>query len=382
MDVIAELRRVGHALPLRFQPIPLGFDDLGVVGHLEHRRGVYLNSALQHQLERLIEQEAQAERLARSLSDGRLGAADILPIARAGSDIRDSIRLIKSMRAALTSWAGIEAQITAGKSFSSGYLKVSVGTFANAWFSMLRASGFPGAMASGAIPGPPAIDSDAVGAIPLPMSLGGSEHLYLTDWGNHSTVSSSMCLLIDVLQYAGSIVTSNATTQNVNTTALPRWTGGSGVLMTLEPNGTLGATGQTATLNYIDQDGNAQTTTVTVPGTSVSAGLLPTTQPFLQLAGGNGVRSITTLQIGDMGAGATTAPLNLIMYVPLLMWTSLSTVAANTAMLLQRSTPLAVGSMKKLTSVAGGSKPCLGFFSLTSTTSTGNKLGFMDFVWG
>src|SRR5215471_6023982 len=102
MDVIRELKKYGRSLPPKAPPVPIHFSGVGEIGHAEHRRGIYINSGIKHHVRALLRDHYRSERAARELTGGRFGADAFLPIAALGSDSRDAIRAIKSMRMAFT----------------------------------------------------------------------------------------------------------------------------------------------------------------------------------------------------------------------------------------------------------------------------------------
>src|SRR5262245_38409017 len=113
-DVMHELRKIGQSYPQKAPPIPLVFSQTGVLGYVGGRRGVYLNSGTRHLVEAMLRDEARAERAAREVSNGLLGAGELLPVIRMGSDRMDAIRAIQSMRGAITSWNDVINARTSG----------------------------------------------------------------------------------------------------------------------------------------------------------------------------------------------------------------------------------------------------------------------------
>jgi hypothetical protein len=214
------------------------------------------------------------------------------------------------------------------------------------------------------------------------MSLGVSDDLYLVNFGVNHQAGTNIVLLVDVLTANGNILTSILTSQNVSTTALPRWTGGAGVLMTLEVQTAPGASTGTPniTVNYQDQDNNAASSpTISQGVTSPAAGrMVPLVDgPMIRLSADDyGVRSVNqvTFSITSGGAGGRFA---LIQYKPLLIVPTISTLA-----FMERSTQAQAGGIRKITSVAQGSLPFLGIFSLTSGTGTGVQTYMLETVWG
>jgi hypothetical protein len=378
MRIIHELRKVANGYPAKAPPIPLVFNDLGQVGHVSNRR-VYINSAMERPLRQMLALHYKADRVAREISNGRLGADDLLPIVRAGSDCRDAIRAIKSMRAAITSWDSVVNARASGKAWDYFGTKASQTTVANVWSSFTRTAGNPAAMSYNAIPGPAALDSNTTGAWPLPMSQGGTEDVFLTNLGGNHATGTNVVLAVDLIQAAGSISATVNTTQSVATTTNLRYTGGEGVLMTLEVTTALGATSATVTVSYADQSGGSSTTSAITLLTGAIAGRLVPVQdgPMIRFATGDyGVRQVNTVLLSaSMAAGV----LAMLMYKPLLLFPTLATTT-----FVERSTPAQIGGIRKLTdyTTSGSSKPCIGFFVLTSTTSTGVQTYLLETVWG
>jgi len=378
MHILRELHKVGRSLAPKAPPIPIVLSALGQVGHADHRRGLYLNPVHKRHVAALVRDHYRAERMARQMSGGRFGVNELLPLAALGTDSRNAIRTLQRMRAAITSWDAVVAARGNGLAWDYLGTKASQTTVANVWSSFTRTAGNPAAMAYNNIPGPAARSSADAGAWPLPMSLGVSQDLYLTNLGLNHATGTNIALLVDLVQAAGNISATITTSQNVTTTANLRYSNGAGLNMTLEVTTALGATAANVTLNYMDQDGNAgQSTGAIALTTSAIAGRLVPIQdgPMIRFAAGDyGVRKIDQATVSaNMVAGVLAA----LIYKPLLLVPSLATTT-----FAERSTPAQIGGIRKLTDVAGGSKPCLGFFVLTSTTSTGVQSILMETVWG
>lgn len=383
LNVLSELRRLGKNYPIKAPPIPVAFSNTGVLGYVENRRGLYLNPATKSHVVAMLRDEWRAERAARDISDGRLGAGDLLPVFRLGSDRLDAIWAIQSMRGVIASWNDVISARGNGKYWDFSGTKASQTTVAANWSSFLRTSGVPGAASFNNIPGPAAFDSNTAGAWPLPMSLGATDNLYMTNLGTNHLTGANIVFAVDVLTANGNILTSIVTSQNVSSTAIPRWTGGSGVLMTLEVQTAPGAsTGvPNVTINYTNQSGLASQSTgaITWGTTSPAVGrLLPVQDgPMIRLAAGDfGVQSVQqcTFSVSAAGAGGNMA---LLQYKPIILVPTLVTTSW-----VERSTPAQIGGIRALTSVAQGSKPFIGFFVLTSTTSTGVQTYLIETVYG
>ncbi len=385
IDVLNELRTLGRNLYPKAPPIPIVFNDIGEIGHVAPKQELYINSGIRHHVDALVRDHYRAERAARELTNGRLSADDLLPIFALGSDSRDAVRAIKSMRSAITSWDSVVAAIQAGKSFSYMGQKVSTTTVAANWSSLAQATGQPGAATYGTIPNPTPQSPTIAGAWPINATLGATEDLYLTNVGTNHATGTNIMLAVDIIYAAGGILTSIVTSQNVTLSALPRWTGGAGLQMTLEvtvlPSTTTGV--PTVTVHYVDQGGGDSSTGAVSLGTTspVLARLLPlATGPFIQLAAGDyGIQSVSqaTFNVSAAGAGGAMA---LLLYKPHLLIPTLATTS-----FVERSTPAQIGGIRKLTTYVGASGtglPYLNFFALTSTTSTGLVTIMMDTVWG
>lgn len=385
VQVLKELRKYGRALPRRAHPVPVVFPELGQVGSVSGAHGLYLNSALERHTRMLLREHYRIERLCRDLSGGRLGADEALAFMRPRTDIRDvvraareGVRAIKSAMCAVTSWDAIIAARAAGTYWDYLGTKSSQTTVASQWSSFLRTAGNPSAAAHDSnIPGGKRLTSATAGAWPLPMTLGGSDHLYLVNFGNHHATGANITLLIDGLVSAANISATSIVSQAVSSTALSRWTTGDGIAMTLEITTALGATAANITLSYTDQGGAAANSTGAIAlTTSGIAGRLQPVQdgPQIRLASPDfGVRVIEGVILSaSMAAGVLAA----IVYKPLLLVPTLST-----SFFVERSTPAQIGGIRQLTAAAGGEKPFLGFFVLSSTTSTGVQSYLMETVW-
>jgi hypothetical protein len=386
MDVLGELRKYGTRIPAKAPPQPVCFSDLGIVGHVENRRGLYINSGIERYVNALVRENARAERLAKELTGGRFNAQQLLDCYALGSDSRDAIRAIKRMAASITNWDGVVNARANNHFFDYMGIKSSQTTVAANWSSFLASTGVPGAInlqATNVIPNPPPANSLTTGAWPVGNpSLGAGENLYLTNIGCNHLTGTNIVLMVDVLYACGGIATSLVTSQGISTSALPRWTGGAGLQMTLEVVVAPGtATGiPTVRISYVDQSGAAgDTGTITLGLTSPAVyRLLPLQDgPMIRLATDDwGIQSVSAMIFNTSMAGAG-GRMALHLYKPIILLPTLATTT-----FVERSTPAAIGGIRALTSVAQGSLPCLGFFVLTSTTSTGIQTYLTEFVWG
>jgi hypothetical protein len=378
LNPIHSLHQYGKSLHPREPVVPVVLSCLGQVGHVENRRGLYLNPSLKRHVRNLVREHVRAERTARELTGGRFGADDLLPVAALGTDSRDAIRAIKDIACAITSWDGVTAARGNGKSWDFMGQKLSQVTVASVWSSFARSGGAPAAMTYTNIPGGAAVDKNTVGAWPLPMTIGGTEDLYLTNFGCNHLTGTNVVLLVDLLVNAANISATVTTAQTVNTTALTRNITGEGVHMTAEVTTALGATASNLTLAYTNQGGTGARSTgaMAMTASAIAMRLQPATiNPAITLQSGDyGVRSIET---ATFSASMTAGVIAVLLYKPLILLPTLAT-----ATFVERSTPAQVGGIIKLTSAAGGTPGCLTFFVLTSSTATGIQTYFIQTVWG
>ncbi len=208
---------------------------------------------------------------------------------------------------ALNSYDNILAALTAGKGQDYFYNKASVTTVAQGFHSLWTAAGQPGAGAFGGTPlAARSVTGATTGALHFTNPTG-PDILQLLALNAASSVAAGTLLMVDrLLDYATISCTSTSLQTMDNTVTLPRYTTGAGVQMFAEVTTGLGATPQTMTIIYVDQDGNTGATTTLAPTASAAANRIPQTGFFIPLAAGDtGVRSITSVQFGgSMGAGA------------------------------------------------------------------------------
>lgn len=382
MMILDELRKVASGLQGRCAPVPVDIAGIGEVGHMTRERGLYVNSALRRPLDALVRDHERYEKAAREASGGMFGA-ELVGIARQMSDSADVVRSIKRMQGALTSWAGIVSAQATGKSFVGSYFKPTSLVAASAWQSDFLVAGYPTAGTYGAITGGSAYNGASTGAIQTVVNaLGVSDHLYLTNMAvsvaNSVAANSMIVMAVDLLVAAGNINAATATSQAINTTALPRWTTGEGLCMTLEVTTALvGGTTPTIALTYTDQAGNTANSTgsISLITNVVARRLVPTQDgPMIRLASpDNGVRQIEGCIIaGTITSGALAA----MIYKPIRVMCALAGLPT------ERTTPVQAGGMSRLTETAGGSLPCLTTFRFSPSTSGTMLFGFFEFAWG
>lgn len=377
MNILQELTKLSSGFQHRTQPVPLAWPGIGPVGHLSSRHGLYINTAYRNAVDAMLRDNDRIERLAAEVSDGRLTAGAILEASRRISDTADAARAIKKMQGAILSFNDIIDARGNGQYCDHFGAKASQTTVANNWSSFLRTGGNPTAAAFTAIPGGDRFTSASTGAVPIACTIGGSDHLYLTNAAVNHVTGNNVHMYVDLCVAAGSVSATSATSQNISTTSLSRWTSGEGLCMTLEVTTALGATAANITISYTDQAGNTANSTgaIALTTSAIAARLMPVQDgPMIRFASGDsGVRQIEgCILSANMGSGALAA----MIYKPLVVIPSLTV-----SLMPERSTPATLSGIKQLTSAAGGEKPFIGSFILTSTTSTGTILQWLEFVY-
>jgi len=378
MNILDELTKLSRGLHQRTAPLPLAWPGIGPVGHLTNEHGVWINSAYRNAVDSMLRENDRIEALAADVSNGRLAAAEILEASRLISDTADAARAIKKMQGAILSFNDVIDARGNGQYYDHFGCKASQATTANQWSAFNLGGGNPSAASYTAIPGGARMTSASAGAIPIPLTLGGSDHLYLTNAVANHVTGNNLHLFVDLLVTAGSISTASAVSQTINTTGLSRWTNGEGVYMTLEVTTQIGGTAANINIStYTDQGGTAGNATgnIALTPNAIVGRLLPVQDgPMIRLAAGDyGVRSVEGLILSaSMGAGA----LALHLYKPIIVC---PTMTAN--FWVERSTPAQLSGIKQLTSAAGGEEPFIGRFIMPSSTSTGTILEWLEFVY-
>ena len=394
--LLKELADLSRGLPSAAPPIPVVISGLGQVGHVSGRHGFYLNSAIRREVLLLQREELRVERLARSMSNGRLGSEDILKTLRRGTDLTDSIRLIKSARALLDSWDALTTAKQQGL-WSNAVLRKTIvftGPTAGCWQCMARAAGSPGAATYTAIPGSP-LDADSAGAPVIFPRIEGQGNPYLACTSiagdsNVGTISGRIFLLVDLLNAADNISTNVTTTQNIITPDNLRWTDNEGVMMALEVSSLLGVTvDAVATVNYLNQSGNPSSTTIQLlvaagvqrlmAGVGIAAADANALAARLAI-GERGVKSITSVTLNAVMGGTGTLAGLLFKPIVLMTYFAFGSVSQIPVNWLEVELPLQ-GMIRKLTDTS--SLPFLTYLLKHDTTSgTGVFQALLEFAWG
>lgn len=365
-------------------PIPVAFSDIGLVGHLESRRGFYINSAVRRHLFAMLRDEERAIRLVKEVGVD-VKPSDLLAALALGSDRRDAVAMIKSARSALVSWDNFISAKTNGKSMERFYMRQGGGCLAGRWHHMAVSqtaiSANPPLVSGGygAIPGL-AISSSTSGALSLPMVPAVGESLYLGDVRGtlNYTGSNDAVVMIADLVYGSNLDAGSLLTQTVNTTNLPRYTGGAGLKVAIQFSS---ASARTATVTYINQSGGGSSMTGTNIGTANNgfSMLTPDTtataySPWFQFqAGDYGVQNISTVTYSATGAPVISDAI--LIYKPLLMYRQLVGFAQ-----FERSLPLQMGYDIPIGDAS--SKAFISVFADVQTTANISPSMLFEVFWG
>ncbi len=195
--------------------------------------------------------------------------------------------------------------VTAFPGQSRPVSKSSITSVAGAYFTLLNATGQPGA-------GTLTIGNTTTGVIPtsatdgaLPFTNPGAGNSYLLQ-AEFSSSSPGSMIVYDRLQHSGSYSFANGNINTTDMTAVDRDSTGAGVEVWCEINGAMSASACTLTITYTDQSGNTGATgSCVVPASAITARMFP----FVLAAGDSGVRSIENLA----GSAAPTGSFNVVM---------------------------------------------------------------------
>lgn len=200
----------------------------------------------------------------------------------------------------------IDTQTVQGKGQDYVGNKASITTVASSMWSLWAAAGEPGpGTFGGTALAARAVNGDTAGAVRFTNPVAPDTLHMLAAWLSSTVAAGTLHLIDRLLDYPGVSCTSTTLQTMDNTVTIPRYTTGAGVQMFAEVTTALGATPQTLTITYVDQDGNAGAVTTLSPVVSSAANRIPQAGFFIpRAAGDSGVRSITSVQFGgSMGAG-------------------------------------------------------------------------------
>jgi hypothetical protein len=292
--------------------------------------------------------------------------------------IRKYVR--EKLWAAISSYDGIISGRANGTADDPIFSKVSLTTVANAWSSLWQVAGTTVAGTYTAIPGGAAPDHTTPGSMDTFMSKPASGNKYLLTFGFTSAQQLNMVLLHDLLVAAGSISTTVATAQTVNTTALTRYITGVGVLITFDISTALGASAANITVNsYTNTVPTSGKTTAAVAMTpsAIAARLQPVALgPFMALAAGD--VGVTSIQQVTLSATMAAGVIALNLYKPLSI---IPGIAAN--IYAERDSTTQIDGLVQLQqNASAGNMACVNAYILPNTTSTGIMTGSMRTVSG
>ncbi len=328
-----------------------------------------------------------------------------LPHVFERSNVQRLVEALKDERAAITTYAQIVSQRAAGFRQTAFFpQRDALSNFAASWCQMFNYSvatpTYDGTFNT--YPGGSALDNTNVGSLgykSISNPVGGNKK-YIISVGTQmgSTVATDgwgTAILVDLLVAASSIPLDTTSLTNVNTTALPRYTSGAGVMVTFTCGQTaLSSVDSLMTIGYTNQAGAGSrsnavgrlfgSTTAAMrsgllyPMTVAGADATPNLPPFCTLQKGDyGVQSLDTLTMGASGTAAS--KIQVMLYYPL-VW--LVGHAQNNNFfdwdLYNMAAPLV-----EWTSTGGGNLGCLNFIVEQNTNNnTGFMIGAIDTVEG
>lgn len=278
---------------------------------------------------------------------------------------------------AITSWDGIISAQSSGKYEVTMCEKNSLTTVSSNWSNMAKVTGNPPATSYNNIPGSSGMTQTSLGAIPLGLPASG-EKKYLLNVGASHGSGTNIALLVDLLAANDNISATSTASQTVNTSALLRYTSGTGVYVVMEVTTQLGGTPANITLTYTNQAGTGSRSTgaqaLTTGG--VVRRLQPTAYGPLMLlqSTDRGVRSVESAQLSaSMAAGV----LAVLLYKPLAVVPLLSNLTW-----VEGSSPAVASGITELVIGSDSQLGFLTFFVLTSSGSTGIQTYHIETVSG
>lgn len=207
--------------------------------------------------------------------------------------------LLKSERGAITTYAGLMAARATYKHGFCGLWAKTLNHVGNVWAHIWQNTiGFPGAGTYTNIPGGAVHDQTTTGALNWGFAkVTNPDKAFLVSCSLGCSGAYNMAIAVDLLVCAGNIDSNSASAQTVNTTALNRYTSGSGVLAFLDVTSALSSGAANITLNkYTNEAGTANRSSVANAAvTSAVAQRIPysTCTPFFALqAGDSGMQSV------------------------------------------------------------------------------------------
>lgn len=257
-----------------------------------------------------------------------VGINRALPYVFERSPLLHLLDTLRDERGAVTTYA---TQVLARQNLKYGprfniINKGNVSFAGNAgWYHLFRMTGTPAGGSYANIPGGGTFNNASTGSFlgGVADPTGGDKtYLFSIAYGAGGSMTINTLILIDLLMGASNIDSNSNAAQTVNSTALTRYTSGSGVLMGCETiTSNLGTTPSNLTVTKYTNQGGAtlQATPAQALQTSAAAFKNATTAlgPFLQLqAGDYGVQSIEEVQL-SAAMGTASRPLCMYLYYTL-----------------------------------------------------------------
>ena len=252
---------------------------------------------------------------------------------------------------------------------------------AGRWHEFLTANGIPSAVSfSGSAGVATSLSSSTAGAMTLIEGNVGPNTRHLTNmmaWTNSTTVSPASLILCDFLLYYPACVVTGSPTALNNSTTLPRYADGKGVMAIIAVQTALGAASPALTLTFTATNSagttSSQSATLTSPGNSAPISTLFANSGggFLPIPAGNvGVTKIDSYTLGS----GTTGTVAMILVKPL-MQIPLGTTYLPSA----RDTVFQMPSFPEIEDGA-----CLGFIGMVggAMAASSHIGGFIKYAWG
>jgi hypothetical protein len=278
---------------------------------------------------------------------------------------------------AITTYDGIIAARVA-KGEDRTITKTTITTTANAWSSLWRAGGMPGAGTYTNIPTGSAPSKDAAGSWSYSLTNPTApDKKYLLTLGYGSQVQINTLCVVDLLVGLGNILCNTTGSQTLSSTALTRYTTGEGVLPVLVVTTALGATTGTGSItSYTDQAGNTGNAgqAFSSAASTIVEKTLPNSGTF------NG--SFVPLAVADYGVRAvstfawTTTPTSGVVAMDLCFVLGyFPGIAAN--FYLERDSTIQIDGLTEIAQTSGNVLGCISAYVLAGATTTGTVTAFM-----
>lgn len=267
---------------------------------------------------------------------------------------------------ALTSYDAIVAALNNGNGQWFPWNKQSATAMSGQWLSLWKITGNPTAGSTPSSGAGDSMNSASVGAFKFSDPSGGNRMNALL-FGAGGVTQGAM-MLYDRLVATSGLSGTVATAQTINSTALPRYTTGVGVLCALEVYTALGSTPVTATISYTNQDGvSGQTSgTISIPASAVAGTMI---FPFPLASGDTGIKSVQSLTLS--GSTGSAGNFGITLYVPLAF------VPYNASSYSERDLVLQTANLPQINAGA-----CLAMATLASASSTGMQFGNLVLAQG